>query len=250
MLDIFSYSLSFNQLGILLLVAVLIGMAKAGIAGAGMVAVPLLAIPFGGKESSGLLLPILIFADIFAVAYYHRHANWFHLKRLLPFAFVGVMLGTYLGGVSDEASFKGIMASIIFGSLLIMLWREKNKSPKLPDSTAISVGIGIAGGVATMIGNLAGPIMALYLLAMRLPKDEFIGTAAWFFLIINVSKVPFHVFAWHTINLNTVLLDMMLIPAIALGVVIGITVIKRINERFFRYLIIAMTAITAVAMIR
>lgn len=249
MLEIFSYSLSFNQLAILLLVAMLVGMAKAGIAGAGMIAVPLLAIPFGGKESSGLLLPILIFADIFAVAYYHRHANWFHLKRLLPFAFIGVMIGTFLGEIVDDANFKVIMVSIIFGSLLIMFWREKNKSPRLPDSAAVSIGIGIVGGVATMIGNLAGPIMALYLLAMRLPKDEFIGTAAWFFLIINISKVPFHIFAWNTINLDTVLLDIMLIPAIAIGVFIGITVIKRINETLFRYLVILMTAITALAMI-
>ena len=250
MIEIFSFSLSFYDLSILLLSAVLVGVAKAGVAGTGMVAVPLLAIAFGGKESSGLLLPILIFADIFAVCYYHKHANWYHLKRLLPFAFVGVVIGTYIGGGLNDAYFKLFMAGIIFVSLAIMIWREKNKSPQLPDSAAISAGIGVAGGVTTMVGNLAGPIMALYLLAMKLPKTEFIGTAAWFFLIINISKIPFHVFVWETINLNTVLLDLLLIPAIGFGVFIGVTVVKQMNEMFFRYLVIVMTAVAALAMIR
>lgn len=249
MLEIFSHSLSYSEILILALVAVLVGMAKAGIAGTGIIAVPLLAIPFGGKESSGMLLPILIFADVFAVCYYHRHANWFHLKRLLPFAFVGVVIATYLGRFVDDYWFKVIMAFIIFVSLAIMVWREKNKSPKLPDSSAVSMGIGVSGGIATMIGNLAGPIMSLYLLAMRLPKNEFIGTAAWFFLIINLSKVPFHVYVWETIRLETVLLDALLIPAIALGVFFGINLVKKINETLFRYFIIVMTAITAIAML-
>jgi uncharacterized membrane protein YfcA len=249
MIEIFSYTLSIFEISTLVLVAILIGMAKAGIAGAGMVAVPLLAIPFGGKDSSGLLLPILIIADVFAVAYYHRYANWFHLRRLLPFAFVGVVIGTMVGDAISDYVFKNIMAAVIFISLLIMIWREKNKSPRLPDSTAVSIGIGISGGVATMMGNLAGPIMALYLLAMRLPKSEFIGTAAWFFLIINLSKVPFHVLVWETISINTVLLDIVLLPAIALGVYIGISIVKRINDTIFRALVITMTAITAIAMI-
>lgn len=249
MTNVFSYSLTVNELAILLLVAVFVGVAKAGVAGAGMAVIPLLAITFGGKESSGLLLPILIFADIFAVFYYHKHANWHHLKRLLPFAFIGVMLGTYLGDILNDAHFKGVMAGIIVVSLCIMVWREKNKSPQLPDSKMISASIGISGGVATMIGNLAGPIMALYLLAMRLPKTEFIGTAAWFFLIINVIKVPFHVFVWHTISLNTALLGLLLIPAIGFGVFIGVKAIKRMNDVFFRYLVITMTAVTAVAML-
>jgi len=220
MIELFSYSLSIYEFAILVIAAVLVGMAKAGIAGAGMIAVPLIAIPFGGKSSTGLLLPILIFADVFAVAYYHQHANWFHLKRLLPFAFVGVLMGTYIGDVINEATFKAIMVVIIFLSLAIMVWREKNTS-----------------------------IMALYLLAMRLPKAEFIGTAAWFFLIINLSKVPFHVAVWHTISMNTVLLCTTLIPAVGLGVYCGVTFIKRINEKNFRYFVIGMTAVTAVAMI-
>lgn len=249
MIEIFSYNLSITEITTLVLVAILIGMAKAGIAGAGMIAVPLLAISFGGKDSSGILLPILIIADVFAVAYYHRHANWFHLKRLLPFAFIGVIIGTILGDTISDDLFKAIMAAIIFISLLIMLWREKIKSPRLPDSAGVSIGIGISGGIATMVGNLAGPIMSLYLLAMRLPKAEFIGTAAWFFLIINLSKVPSHVLVWETINLNTVLLDIVLLPAIALGVYIGITIISKINDAFFRILVITMTAITAIAMV-
>jgi len=100
-----------------------------------------------------------------------------------------------------------------------------------------------------MVGNLAGPVMALYLLAMRFPKNQFIGTAAWFFLVINLIKVPFHVFAWNTITINSFMLTAMLIPAVGAGAYIGIWVVGKINEKLYRWFIIFMTAVAALAML-
>ena len=145
-----------------------------------MIAVPLMAIAFGGKASTGLLLTILIFADLFAVKHYHRHADWQHLKRLFPLAFFGVILGTLFGQYIDDEMFRLAMAIIIFISLGIMIWQERTHEPSVPDSFGFIIAVGLLGGFTTMVGNLAGPVMALYLLAMRFPKNEFIGTAAWF----------------------------------------------------------------------
>ncbi len=100
-----------------------------------------------------------------------------------------------------------------------------------------------------MVGNLAGSIMALYLLSMRLPKNEYIGTAAWFFLVINLFKVPFHVFSWQSIDLNSFLLNLLGLPFIALGAYMGIVIVKRISDTHYRYFIIAMTAIAAAFML-
>jgi uncharacterized membrane protein YfcA len=105
--------------------------------------------------------------------------------------------------------------------------------------------MGILGGFATMIGNVAGPIFAIYLLAMHLPKNQFIGTGAWFFLIINFSKFPLHIFIWKTIDWNTLSLDLVLLPAIALGAYLGIQLVKKISDKMYRTAVIVVTALSA-----
>lgn len=231
-----------------LLAAFFIGMAKTGVHGVAMFAVPIMALIFGGKASSGLMLPMLIMADLFAVWYYHRHANWGFLIKLFPSAAVGVLIATVIGNSIDDVMFKQIMAVVIFVSLGIMLWMETSKKENVPDYLWFAVLMGTLGGITTMIGNLAGSIMALYLLSMRLPKNEYIGTAAWFFLAINLFKVPFHVFSWETISLNSFYLNLLGLPFIALGAYIGVQIVKRIAENYYRWLILAMTAIAAVSM--
>lgn len=248
MIEIFSYSLTLESLALLYFAAFLIGMAKTGVSGVAMFAVPITAMLFGGKASSGLMLPMLIMADIFAVKYYHRHANWHYLIKLFPSAAVGVFAGTWLGNFIDDQLFRLLMGIIIFASLGIMMWMETAKK-HIPDYMWFAMLMGFLGGVTTMIGNLAGAIMALYLLSMRLPKNEYIGTVAWFFLAINLFKVPFHVFSWQTINLDSFLLNLTGLPFIALGVFAGIQFIKRISDKQFRILIFVMTAIAAVAMV-
>jgi uncharacterized membrane protein YfcA len=249
MLDLFSYSLSYSTLALLFLVAFFIGMAKTGVHGASMFAVPLLAIIFGGKVSAGLMLPMLIMADLFAVKYYHRHANWHFLIKLFPSAAIGVLVGTWLGNVVDDQVFKTIMSVIIFASLGLMLWMEKANKDKIPDYLWFALLMGFVGGVTTMVGNLAGSVMALYLLSMRLPKNEYIGTAAWFFLAINLFKVPFHLFSWHSIDLNSFLLNLISLPFIALGAWAGIVIVKRIEEKYYRRLVIAMTGLASILML-
>lgn len=230
------------------LTGLLIGMSKTGIHGAGMIAVPLLALEFGGKASSGLLLPILIMADVFGVAYYHRHASWGHLWKLFPWAALGVVIGTVAGNYIDDGFFKTLMGGIIFASVVIMLWLEHNKK-NVPDNYMFSSATGIAGGFTTMVGNLAGSVMSLYLLSMRMPKNVFIGTSAWFFMITNWFKVPFHVFAWHTITFNTLLLSVTVLPLIMLGAGLGIFITKRIPEQAYRKFIIAMIIVAALVMV-
>jgi len=244
-----SFELTYYQVGIIALVAVLIGTAKTGVHGSGMIAVPMLASIFGGKLSSGLLLPILSLADIFGVFYYHRHASWPHLRKLFPWAALGVILGTATGAYIDDEAFRLIMAIIIFGSVAIMLWLEQDNKEHVPDYYWFAILMGVAGGFTTMVGNLAGSVMALYLLSMRLPKNSFIGTAAWFFMVINWFKIPFHVFIWKTITLDSFLLDLVTLPFIALGAGLGILITRQIPEKVYRYFIILMTLVAAVFMV-
>ncbi len=241
-----NYSLSVIDWSLILVCAMLIGMSKTGVPGVSMIVVPTLALIFGGKQSTGVLLPILIFADIFAVTYYHRHANWKHLLRALPWAFGGIFLALWIGNLVNDEQFKRIIAITVFVSVGLMIWRDYvRKNEFTPDSWVFAAFMGIAGGFATMIGNVAGPIFAVYLLAMHLDKQSFIGTTAWFFFIVNLSKFPLQVLAWQNINWSTLMIDFISLPAIVLGAWLGIAIVKKIPEKTFKWLVIIVTTLSA-----
>jgi len=249
MINIFTYELPYTTLVFFFFVAFLIGMAKTGVHGIGMTAIPILAYFFGGKASAGLILPMLMMADVFGVTYYHRHASWRHLWKLFPWAAAGVIAGTFLGSHIEDDIFRAVMGVIIFVSLGIMIWMEKGKKDQIPDNRTFSTLMGFLGGFTSMVGNLAGSVMALYLLSVRLPKNEYIGTAAWFFMVVNFFKVPFHIFVWKTINVHSFLLDVTGLPFIALGAYSGIVIIKNIPDQYFRWFIILTTAVAAGVML-
>jgi uncharacterized protein len=249
LITLFTYHFTIIEFLLVLLVALLIGMSKTGVHGAGMLAVPLLANIFGGQVSSGVMLPMLVLADVLGVWYYYRHASWYHLKILFPWAAVGVLLGTIVGKYIDDKVFKIIMAVIILVSVVVMLWLERSHKEEVPHNKAIGITSGVLGGFTSMVGNLAGTVMAVYFLSMRLPKNAFIGTTAWFFMATNWFKVPFHVFSWHTISLNTFLLDLVTLPMIIAGAYLGIIIVRSLSERNYRWFIIAMTIVAAAYML-
>lgn len=246
MLSIFdNFQLSGIDIGLAFLATLLLGMGKSGIKGLGVVIVTLMALVFGGKSSTGILMPMMITADIFAVIYYHRHTQWFYLKKLLPMMVVGVLLGVWWGNDISEQLFKQIMAVFILLTVMVMIWMDRTKTFGVPRHWFFSGFMGLLSGVSSMIGNLAGSFASIYLLAMRLPKNEFIGTAAWLFFIINVFKLPFHIFVWKTVNKESLTLNLLLSPAILIGFFLGIRIVKLINNDLYRKLVLLVTAIGA-----
>jgi len=227
----------------------LLGISKSGIKGLGIVLVIILAFVFGEKASTGILLPMLVCADIMAVTYYHRHANWTYIKKLIPWMVFGVLVGVWLGNGISETLFKRIMAVIIIASVLIMFYSEYQKNPKVPTHPLFSITAGFFAGFTTMIGNLAGPIANIYFLAMRLPKNEFIGTVAWLFFIINVFKLPFHFLVWKTVTKETLVLNSVLLPVIVVSFFSGTWIVKQISNVNYRRFILILTAIGGVIML-
>lgn len=242
--------LSATEWLLLLVSATFVGMAKAGLRGMGMLTIPILAAVFGGKMSAGLILPILSFADFFAVKYYNRDANWKYVIQSIPAAVIGVLLAVWLGHSIDDDTFKLLMGWLIIFGLALMIFLERRHLPSsITDSWWFGSFFGMLGGFSSMIGNAAAPVLAVYLLSTRIPKQSFIGTGGWFFLIINFVKWPFHIFVWKTITWSSFSLNLLTIPAIAVGILLGILVVKRIPERAFRYFIIIMTFIVAMRLI-
>jgi len=226
--------------------ATILGLAKAGLKGSSILAVVLLALVYGTKASTGIMLPLLILGDIMAVLYYKRHVKWNYLFKYLPAVIIGILTAVYVGKSLNETEFKFWMALIIFLSVVIMLWRERSANTALPNNWIFAGPIGLATGFSTMIGNLAGGFANLFFLSTGLPKNEIIGTSAWLFMIINLFKLPFHIYSWQTITLSSLAINLYLIPGILVGFYLGIKVVKKINEKHFRYFLIAVTAIGAI----
>ena len=208
-------------------------MAKTGLGGLGLVVVPLLANVFGSKSSTGILLILLIMADFFGVYYYHRHAELKKIIQLIPSALVGIVVGVYIGDKISDLHFQILLGIIIASGAFMTFVKIDVKRNK-----RLSMLVGFLGGFITMVGNAAGPIMSIYFLSMGFEKNKFIGTAAWFFLFVNLIKVPFHIIFWKTITFEVFMFDIILFPLILIGALIGVWVVKKIPERPYKIFVI------------
>lgn len=228
------------------LASVIIGLSKAGVKGIDMMNVTLMAIVFGSKASTGIVLPLLCAGDLMAVTYYHRHAQWSHVRKLLPWMIAGILIGVFTGKDLNEILFRKVMAFIIILTVVIMLWLELRKQISVPHNRGFVAVMGLSSGFTTMLGNLAGAFSNIYFLALRMNKNHFIGTAAWVFLLINFFKLPFQFFFWKNISLSSLAIDFRLLPALALGFFTGIRLVARLQDDRYRKIIIVLTLLGAV----
>lgn len=230
--------------------ALSIGMSKTGVQGIMLMIVPLMAMAFGAKESTGVILPMLCMADIIAVAYYKRIADWKVVAKLLPTAILGFFLAIGVDNMIPNGQFRQLMGWTLMLALIVMIWSEifgkENRWMKKWWYAAI---FGLLGGFTTMIGNAAGPVMSVYLLSMRKEKMEYIGINAWFFLVVNLLKVPLQAFVWDNITWDSLQLNLVMLPVIGIGSLIGICVVKLLPEKIFRRFIQIVTILSVILMI-
>ncbi|AEF81303.1 sulfite exporter TauE/SafE family protein [Leadbettera azotonutricia] len=249
----FLRSLPFQQLDVpwkwaaWIVLGLCIGLSKAGFTGITAIIFPIIAIIFGAKASTGLNLPLLCFADVLAVIYYNRHTEWKYIIKLLPWTLAGFGLALWVDTLVPVQAFKYLMGGCILAGLIVMIWNDRRgKDAPAPSSWWFSALFGIAGGFSTTIGNIAGPIMSVFLLSMQLPKNSFVGTSAWFFLIVNYIKLPVQVFLWKNITLDVLALDLTLIPFILIGGIVGVVSIKKISESLYRKVIVVLTLVSTI----
>ena len=232
------------------LAALSIGMSKTGVQGIMLMIVPLMAMAFGAKESTGIILPMLCMADIIAVAYYKRIADWKIVAKLLPTAVLGFFLAIGVDNFIPTGQFRQLMGWTLMLALAVMIWSEvfgkENRWMKKWWYAAI---FGLLGGFTTMIGNAAGPVMSVYLLSMRKEKMEYIGINAWFFLVVNLLKVPLQAFVWDNITWDSLILNLSMLPVIGIGALIGIRIVKLLPERVFRRFIQIVTILSVILMV-
>ena len=242
--------LSFFSWIIVALCSIMVGISKTGIPGFGILIVPLIATVLPTGTSIAVVLGMLILGDLFAIIYHRHNAKWHYMLHLLPAAIVGIVTGYFILKIVNEQQLKPIIGVIVLLMLGIHYWRTKNQTEetKIPTEWWFAAGLGFIAGVTSMMANAAGPIMIIYLLAMRLPKIEFVGTAAWFFFIINWLKVPFSA-KLGFMTLETIKLNLMVLPFIAVGAFLGIFLLKRVPQKAFAAIVQILAAAAAVKLV-
>lgn len=227
-----------------------LGVGKAGFAGTSLLHVLIFAFLFGARSSTGIVLPMLLMGDVGAVTLFHQHARWDYIRRMLPPACLGVVAGAGLMTVISDAAFRPTIGWIILSLTALQVVRMYRPAwfGNVPHAIWFAWTMGLVAGATTMLANAAGPIFAIYCVSIGLPKWEFVGTSAWFFLIINAFKVPFSA-ALGLIHGQTLLLNLALVPAIAVGLLGGRWLIHRVPQRLFDLLLLAFAAVAALRLI-
>ena len=224
--------------------AFLIGLGKGGLPGLGNLTIALYALAFPPRASVGILLPVLICADFVAITIYRRHVHWPSLGKLIPWAVVGMLIGYLVLARIDNDGVRRLIGFILLGMTAAHFFRRyqlakarmENSEDRLPHTLWFVALMGVIGGFATMTANGAGPVASLYLLAVGLPKMAFIGTTAWFFVSLNLFKVPFQI-DLGMITADSIYLSLVFAPVAAIGVVIARLLVRFINQRLFEALV-------------
>lgn len=222
----------------------MIGFSKTGIPSSGIFAVTLMAMAFPAKDSVGIILPMLIFGDIIAVAYYRRKVVWKYLIVLIPWVLVGVVAGYFFLDIVSDHTLKLTIGWLVLALIALHLIRERfgdKFSGRGWLASWFNPFLGGTAGFATMIGNAAGGVMSIYLLAKKLPKEVFVGTGAWFFFLVNLLKVPFSV-QLGIITRDSLLFNSLMIVPIVVGAWVGIRVLAKLPERWFQYCVLGLSA--------
>jgi uncharacterized membrane protein YfcA len=238
--------------------AFLVGFSKTSVSGANTVSLAVFAAVLPARESVGILLPVLIAGDVLAVLTYRRHAHWPTLWRLFPAVAVGVVLGTFFLMWANDGAVRVSIALTLLVMTGITVWRtyraRRGRTADDPEAVVTRAGrvkarsYGVLGGFTTMVANAGGPVMSMYLLSSGFRKLGFLGTSSFFFLIVNVGKVPFSV-GLGLIDTRALLLDAALLPFVVPGSLLGRWAVTRINQRLFEQLVIAATVLGAVQLL-
>lgn len=230
--------------------AMLIGMAKAGLAGCGLASVLLFADAFGAKTSTGVVLPLLIAADFMGYYLLRGGGKWRQIIPLVPPAIAGIVIGWWLLDRLDNHLARIVIGWIIIALVLLKLvidWKREQLK-ELHKHPVFTGTMGVLAGAVTMLANAAGPVMTVYLLAKRFDKSEYLGVFTRFFLFMNLVKVPFSANIG-LINGPSLVTNLVLLPAVVLGAMIGWRAVKVMSQRVFEWVVFAFAIVAALRLV-
>lgn len=248
--------------------ALMLGVSKTGIPALTVIPIALFALALPTRESIAIVLFLFILGDVVAIFFYRAHADWLTLRGLIPSVVVGVLVGAWVLWAVDDTELRKILGTVILGLAIVAtrkwwlryLQRRQRETAggsgvateeAVPTAAGLRLSswiYGIMSGWATMVANSAGPIMSLYLVSRGLNIQALLGTSAWFYLVVNLTKVPFSV-GLGLVTVDGLLLNLALAPMFLVGTYLGLIWAKRVSQKVFDGLILVLSAVAGVGLI-
>lgn len=234
----------------LVLGALLVGIAKTALPGLATLAVALFASVLPAKESTAMLLVLLLVGDLVAIRAYRRDADFATLRRLIPTVVAGLVLGALFLAWVDNVTMRRTIGVILLALTALTWWgRRRGLTTLTSEGVATRIGYGTLGGFTTMTANAGGPVMMLYFLAAGFEMGRLMGTQAWFFFLVNVAKLPFSA-GLGLFHLGMVVPLLALVPVVLVGTWLGRIIFRRLAQEWFERLILVLTVVSALYLVR
>jgi uncharacterized protein len=229
---------------------VLMGLAKTGLPGVSILGVLLMveAFPDDAKASVGAIMPAILLGDVFAVAWFRRHTDWPRLWGLTPYVVVGMALGALVLERTTGNELRPILGWLVAAFLIVEVCRQHFRWDTMPGQWWFAATLGLVAGFGTMVGNAAGPVMTVYLISRGLRKQAFIGTCAWFFFVVNLSKLPI-MSGLGMLTTDSLEFGLIVACLVPVGAILGTWLLRIIPQRPFDVLALSLAGLAAIRLI-
>jgi uncharacterized membrane protein YfcA len=239
-------------IGVMMLIGLLVGVTKTAIGGLGLLCAALIAQVMPAKESTGVLLMLFMTGDLFAIGVYKKHVEWKLLKTLIWPVLFGIITGAFYLFYSTDNSLKRTIGTVVVFLVALypisQYWQRHNEDISIRFPKTLRVFLGTAAGFMSMVANSGGPPMTIYLLLRRNTVLNFLGNSAWFFFIVNITKLPFAL-ALGLLDFNSLQYILPAMPMVALGALIGKKIISLINQQLFQNITLVTAAVVGLKLI-
>ena len=224
---------------------ILFGIAKSGLGGSiALISIPLMTISMPLTTALGIILPILIFSDFIATYKYRKEFDIETLKLIVPFAAIGIFIGSLTFSYFSEELLKfiiGLMGFLFAGHYFFF---KKNKEAK-SEKNFLKGGICSAvAGFTSFSVHAGGTPTSIYLLPLRMKKEIYVGTRIIFFTFVNLIKLPLYI-NLSMMNFETFKQSLILFPVALIGILIGYQLLKIIEEKLFYNILYALIFVTS-----
>ena len=224
---------------------VLFGIAKSGLGGSiALISIPLMTISMPLTTALGIILPILIFSDFIATYKYRKEFDLGTLKLIVPFAAIGIIIGSLTFSYFSEELLKfiiGLMGFLFAGHYFFF---KKNKEA-VSEKNLLKGGIcSTVAGFTSFSVHAGGTPTSIYLLPLRMKKEIYVGTRIIFFTFVNLIKLPLYI-NLSMMNLETFKQSLILFPVALIGILIGYQLLRIIEEKLFYNILYALIFITS-----
>jgi len=240
-----------EEILIFALVGVLVGLSKGGLGGPLPVAltVPLLSRIILPQQAVGIVLPLLMFADVFAVYFYWKEWDKRYLTYLLIPGLIGVAFGTFILKDIDEQTLKRIIGGFTLIAISFKILNDRIKSIQYQPQIWHGWLAGWASGFASALANVGGPPITVYLLLQKnMSPRKFIGTNTLFFTIINWTKLPGFI-GLGILDVQKFLSIAWVLVIIPFAIYGARNIITRINQKTFEWIMIIPLLILSISLL-